>query len=269
MMLIGTSGYDYPELKGIFYPADMPRKDFLPYYASIFNALELNSTFYGMPTAERMISFYERAQNPDFKFCVKANQLLTHQIDKNWKNYAADFKSAVLPLLEKNALADILVQFPESFHYTPENRFYLSDLINELKDFPTVIEFRHKEWIRDSVLEGLNKRNTGIVFCDMPQLKNLPNGMTHEKSARLPFIGDTAYIRFHGRNNNAWYAQEGSVPHMERYNYEYSEDELKSFIPVIRTAEQMGKKVQMYFNNHPNGNGFKNAMLLMELLREK
>ena len=57
-ILIGTSGYDHPELKGNFYPLDLPRKDFLLYYSTKFSALEINSTFYGMPDAERMDSFF-------------------------------------------------------------------------------------------------------------------------------------------------------------------------------------------------------------------
>ena len=61
-LLIGTSGYDYPEWKGVFYPEDLKRKDFLSYYATQFNALELNNTFYNMPTAERLLSFYERSE---------------------------------------------------------------------------------------------------------------------------------------------------------------------------------------------------------------
>ncbi len=60
-ILIGTSGYDYPEWRGVFYPAGLKRADFLPYYATQFNALELNSSFYNMPTAERLLSFWERS----------------------------------------------------------------------------------------------------------------------------------------------------------------------------------------------------------------
>ena len=62
-LLIGTSGYDYPEWKGVFYPEDLKRKDFLSYYATQFNALELNNTFYNMPTAERLYSLrYDQLQ---------------------------------------------------------------------------------------------------------------------------------------------------------------------------------------------------------------
>ena len=61
-ILIGTSGYDHPELKGSFYPLNLARKDFLSYNSTKFNALEINSTFYGMPTAERIKSFYDRTE---------------------------------------------------------------------------------------------------------------------------------------------------------------------------------------------------------------
>lgn len=216
-LLIGTSGYDYPEWKGVFYPEDLKRKDFLSFYATQFNALELNNTFYNMPTAERLLSFYERSEGK-LNFSVKANRLLTHGIGTDWQVAAKDFKEALKPLNEKERLSAVLFQLPESFHYTNDNRIYLAKLIAEFEGFPVMIEFRHKEWIRESVFEGLEMRKTGIVFCDMlmchlaqmsiisnyangakrrmPQLKNLPDGTV----MKTPFIGSNAYIRLHGRN---------------------------------------------------------------------
>lgn len=260
-ILIGTSGYDHPELKGSFYPKDLPRKDFLSFYSTKFNALELNSTFYGMPTAERITSIYERSGGR-LKFSIKLNQLLTHQIGRDWRDQAELFKAAMKPVLEKQALATVLVQFPESFQYTKENRFYLSELLKVLYPLPCVVEFRHRDWIRDSVFAGLNTRNAGIVFCDMPQLKNLPDGF----SLQTPFIGPNAYIRLHGRNQNGWYAQVAKGEETHRYDYEYSKNELAGFIPIIEKAHEEGKQVQLYFNNHPKGTGFKNALELQEMI---
>lgn len=200
-LLIGTSGYDYPEWKGVFYPEDLKRKDFLIFYATQFNALELNNTFYNMPTAERLLSFYERSEGK-LNFSVKANRLLTHEIGTDWQVAAKDFKEALKPLNEKERLSAVLFQLPESFHYTNDNRIYLAKLIAEFEGFPVMVEFRHKEWIRESVFEGLEKRKAGIVFCNMPQLKNLPDGTL----MKTPFIGKNAYIRLHGRNEWAWYA---------------------------------------------------------------
>ncbi len=262
-ILIGTSGYDHPELKGSFYPADLPRKDFLEFYSTRFNALEINSTFYGMPTAERMLSFYERSEGR-VKFSVKACRLLTHEVKQDWFLQAQAFRTAVLPLLEKNVLSTVLVQFPESFHYTDNNRFYLSALIKAFDELPVVIEFRHRSWIRESVFAGLEERKAGIVFCDMPPLKNLPDGFT----LGTPFIGTNAYIRLHGRNQSGWYVSvedDGNGGDRPRYNYEYSESELKTFLPVIKKAQEEGRTVQMFFNNHPKGTGFKNALQMKKL----
>ena len=281
-LFIGTSGYDYPEWKGVFYPEDLKRKDFLIFYATQFNSLELNNTFYNMPTAERLLSFYERSEGR-LNFSVKANRLLTHEIGADWQVAAKDFKEALKPLNEKERLSAVLFQLPGSFHYTNDNRIYLAKLIGEFEGFPVMIEFRHKEWIRESVFEGLEKRKAGIFFCDMPmchlaqmsiisthandtkrrmpQLKNLPDGTV----MGTPFIGKNAYIRLHGRNEGAWYAYvpkvqtsiisahangakatytvEESPNGSVRYCYDYSDEELAQFVPIIKAAEREGKKV--------------------------
>ena len=282
-VLIGTSGYDYPEWKGVFYPQDLKRKDFLSYYATQFNALELNSTFYNMPTAERLYSFYQRSEGR-IQFSIKANRLLTHETDSTWQTTAEDFKTALIPLEQKGCLSAVLFQMPESFHYTRDNRIYLANLIQKFEGFPVMIEFRHREWIKDSVFEGLEKQNAGIVFCDMPRLKNLPDGTL----TKTPFIGNNAYFRLHGRNAGAWYAHApkaqtsiisthangakatyaaGEFPGgSARYCYDYSENELTQFVPIINAAVREEKKVQVYFNNHPNGSGAKNGLKLKEMI---
>lgn len=262
-LLIGTSGYDYPEWKGVFYPEDLKRKDFLIFYATQFNALELNNTFYNMPTAERLMSFYERSEGK-LNFSVKANRLLTHEIGADWQVAAKDFKEALKPLNEKERLSAVLFQLPESFHYTNDNRIYLAKLIAEFEGFPVMIEFRHKEWILESVFEGLEKRKVGIVFCDMPQVKNLPDGTV----MKTPFIGSSAYIRLHGRNEGAWYTAGESLNGSARYCYDYSDEELAQFVPIIKQAKREGKKVQVYFNNHPNGSGAMNGLKLKEMIEK-
>lgn len=262
-ILIGTSGYDHPELKGSFYPENLARKNFLEYYSTKFNALEINSTFYGLPTRERMNSFYERSQGR-LKFSIKLTRTLTHEIDRFWKTQAEEFKNSLIPLQEKSALACVLVQFPESFDYTTESRQYLAALLKELSPLSCVVEFRNRNWIRQSVFDGLKERNTGIVFCDMPQCAS---PFQNSSQIKTPFIGTNAYIRMHGRNENGWYARTNYGEETKRYDYEYSIEELKSFIPIIKTAQNEGRQVQLYFNNHPKGIGFKNALQLSELIK--
>ena len=274
-ILLGTSGYDYPEWKGVFYPQNLKRKDFLSYYASQFNALELNNTFYNMPTAERMLSFYDRGEGR-LNFSVKANRLLTHEVGADWILQAKYFRDAVGPLLEKSALCTVLFQFPQSFHYTNENRIYLAKLIDEFKDFPVVVEFRHNEWIKESVLAGLSQRNASIALCDMPELKYLPKLELSDEKPVVPEAlegppspySSIFYLRLHGRNAYSWYADSATPNGSSRYTYDYSDNELKEFVPVIQNVILTGKKPIVFFNNHPNGSGAKNAKRLFELLKE-
>ena len=260
-LLIGTSGYDYPEWKGTFYPETLKRKDFLSYYSTVFNALEVNSSFYSMPTAERLLSFYERSEGR-VQFSIKASRLLTHEITPRWNDAALEFKDAIAPLAQKGKLCAVLFQFPQSFRYTDGNRIYLARLIGAFAGYPVLIEFRHAEWIRDSVFEGLAERGAGLVYCDMPKLAQLPDG----KSVQSPFIGPNAYIRLHGRNAAAWYTSDATPNGSGRYCYDYSDAELAGFVPVIAKARSEGRQVQVYFNNHPDGSGAKNAKRLKELM---
>ena len=275
-ILIGTSGYDYPEWKSVFYPPELKRADFLPYYSTQFNAVELNSTFYNMPTADRLLSFYDRSQGK-LNFSIKANRLLTHEIAPSWDAHAADFKLALLPLLEKDKLCSVLFQFPQSFHYTNDNRIYLAKVIEAFENFPVVIEFRHKEWIRPSVFEGLIQRNASVAFCDMPELPSLPSSNFHS-DLYSTLVGLSLYIRLHGRNAQAWYASSPSLAEpahalatpqnnaSARYTYNYSPSELQKFVPIIQSTAASNRKVQVYFNNHPQGNGAVNAMELMKMI---
>lgn len=262
-ILIGTSGFDYPEWKGSFYPENLRRDDFLEFYATQFNALEINNTFYNMPQETRFHRFYERTEGK-LQFSIKANKTLTHEIPQNWKANAEQMQLGINPLLFKGVLSGLLFQFPQSFHYTPENRFYLADLIEYFKNYPVIIEFRHQEWIRESVLNGLAERKVSVAFCDMPQLKYLPDG----RKCGTPFIGPDAYIRLHGRNSNAWYSSGNTPNGSGRYDYNYSEEELKSFIPVVLSATEENRKVQVYFNNHPRGSGAKNAGQFQNILKK-
>lgn len=261
-ILIGTSGYDYPEWKGVFYPPELSRKEFLSYYVTQFNALELNNTFYSMPTSQRMKSFIERAEEKLF-FSVKANKVLTHEISRSWKDDASTFKQAIFPILEKSLLSSILFQFPQMFHYTTENRVFLFKILQEFSDFPVVVEFRHREWIKESVFEGLEKLNVSPVFCDMPNLKYLPQ-VEFNNSLYAKMYGPQVYLRLHGKNATNWYAKEENSS--IRYDYDYSKTELLEFVPIIHMIKNAGKFAQVFFNNHPKGSSALNGKLLQEMI---
>ncbi len=128
-----------------------------------------------MPTADRLRSFYERSEER-VQFSIKANRLLTHEITPRWADAVTEFKSAVAPLAQRGKLCAVLFQFPQGFRYTDENRIYLARLIGAFAGYPVLIEFRHAEWIRPSVFQGLTERGAGLVYCDLPKLAQLPDG---------------------------------------------------------------------------------------------
>lgn len=192
---IGTSGFDYPEWKGIFYPAELKRKDFLSYYSTVFNALEINSTFYNMPSMKQMLSFYERSEGR-LTFSIKANRCLTHEISRDWKEQAKTFEKAIEVLGNYDVLGPVLFQLPPTFDYSVANRKFLANLLQEFKNFKPVVEFRNPGWIKESVFEGLVSRSASLVFVDMPQQIKKADGLVI-----TPFIGANAYIRYHNRPN--------------------------------------------------------------------
>jgi len=251
---IGTSGYDYPEWKGIFYPEKLPRKDFLSFYATHFNALELNNTFYNMPTKERIESYVERSEGK-LHFSLKVPKIFTHEVGCNLQTASAELKAAVSPMVEEELLTSFLFQFPHNFDYSVENRKYLSCLLNEFKDYHCVVEFRNKNWSRASVFESLVLRNTSIAFPDMPKV------IEYVDKKMSSFVGPEAYGRLHARQSNTWYSDSTE----ERYHY--SEGEMLKFLPGIKLAFAEGRRCQFYFNNDPNGSGLLNALMLREMVK--
>ena len=256
MLLIGTSGYDYKEWQGIFYPETVKQANFLSYYATQFNSLELNGTYYKMPTVRQMQNMITRTDGK-VQFTVKAFQGLTHAPDKTqYQPLAAEFKKALEPLQNNSVLLCALLQFPESFHYEKDQRIYLDLLTKELSDIPVVVEMRNAKWQNDQVYNALRQRQIGWCITDNPALKNLP---------KLDYIitSPIAYLRFHGRNSQMWY----NGDNISRYDYLYTDVELQSFINPIRHLLQNTKIVQIFFNNHAKSQATINAKKIEMLLK--
>jgi uncharacterized protein YecE (DUF72 family) len=255
-LLIGTSGYDYPEWKGGFYPEKLARSKFLEYYSEHFNSLELNGTFYRMPTAAQMRNMVIRSGG-NVRFTVKAFQELTHAAEKSrYMLLAAEFKKALEPLMAEKVLLCALLQFPESFHYDKQERVYLDLLLKEMADIPVVVEMRNVGWQHDQMYNALQDRNVGWCITDNPSLKNLPK-------ADFMYTSDIAYMRFHGRNADMWYKGDN----VTRYDYLYSDSELQSFVNPIVELLQHTKIVQLFFNNHAKSQATVNARKIEMLLK--
>ena len=252
---IGTSGYDYPEWKGVFYPDELSRTEFLGYYSERFDTLEINYTYYGQPKAETLQSMIERTRKP-IDFSIKAHRSLTHERNTGGLSSAArEFRTGVEPLVKTDRLAAVLLEFPFSFHYTPDERRYLAKVLGTLEGLPLVVEFRNAEWYGARVIESLRQRNVGLCVVDLPRLEGLPPLSDLVTS-------DIAYIRFHGRNaENWWTGDSGS-----RYEYRYSQDELSGWIPRLESMGAQAKKTRIYFNNHRRGDAVSNAKELVSLV---
>lgn len=164
---IGCSGYYYPRWKNKFYPADMTPKNWLAYYSSVFNTVELNGTFYRKPKLSDLKKYAELTPE-DFTFAVKMSRYITHVQRLKEKQSILDFQE-LIRLGMNNKVACFLFQMPPSFHYSDEN---LERIINNVPHTQqSVVELRHLSWWNTNVKEGFE--NAGITFCnvDFPGLE--------------------------------------------------------------------------------------------------
>jgi uncharacterized protein YecE (DUF72 family) len=252
--MIGTSGFSYNDWVGPFYPEGTKRPEMLAYYAGQFPLVELDFTYYQMPGLVR--------KSPArFLFAVKANQKITHDVSLSPAEKQAvsqSFNQSLIPLREEGKLACILLQFPQSFHCSDFNRDFLGNFKTWLPETPLVVEFRHRSWVNDATFSFLKEMNYNFCCVDEPDLPGLfpPLAVT---------TGEIAYLRFHGRNKEKWwnYKEAG-----ERYDYLYSDGELREWLPKLRKMETESKTVMVLFNNCHFGQAARNALKMQKLLFE-
>ncbi len=254
MLRIGTSGFSYDDWIGPVYPEGLPAREHLQFYASLFSTVELNVTYYRVPAAST-VTGWARKTPDDFLFAVKAYGELTHQRESH---DFAGFVAALAPLIEARKLGCVLAQFPYSFHPTDENKEYLRRLRAGFGDLPLVVELRNAGWVSDETFALLRAENLGYCCVDEPRLKGLMPPIAVATS-------DVAYVRFHGRNYAKWYAHEEA---WERYNYTYSESELREWLPKLEQLEEEAPLTLVYFNNHFQGQATKGARDLSQLRLE-
>ncbi len=253
-LLIGTSGYSYTDWVGKVYPEGTDKSDFLTLYAERFSFTELNFSYYRMPTSSTLGAIASKAP-PDFAFAVKAHQAMTHDRGESWEQQAEAFLSALAGVSTTFTLRGVLLQFPYSFHYTPENRRYLASLTDALASLRLYVEFRNADWDRDDVYAEMERRGLSLVIPDMPRLDRLP-----KITPRL--TSPHAYLRFHGRNAGSWW----KGTNVTRYDYLYSRAELEEWSgPVFDLADQ-AETITIAFNNHYAGQAVANAEQMIELL---
>jgi uncharacterized protein YecE (DUF72 family) len=238
---IGTSGWYYDEWVGPFYER---KKGMFTAYSKVFDTTEINSTFYRYPTP-RIVQGWYRSAPPGFLFAMKLPKLISH--DK-WLGHGEDveddtdrFIELVRPLAEK--AGPILIQLRPKFNFDEHAETLESYLESLPRNFEWAVEFRHKSWLRDETYGMLERNNVAYTIVDEPLLP--PE--TH-------VTADFAYIRWHGHGTRPW------------YNYEYTPDQLGSWLPKVEETTRKARKTYGYFNNHYSANAVKNAVEILEML---
>lgn len=235
---IGTSGWTYEHWKGRFYPADLPKKRWFDYYASQFQAVEVNATFYRTFNDQTYQNWRQRAPQ-GFGYVLKAPQLITH------RKYLLDVGEDIRTFYQSCALLEdkfemILLQV------SPNMPYDLKRLRIALSAFPdpsrVAVEFRRTEWLTTETMDML--RRLGATFCDV-------DSPQHRLSGYL--TSSRAYLRLHGQSN--WYA------------YNYSDDELMGICELARRLVLQGAtQVYIFFNNDYDGHAPANALALKAML---
>jgi uncharacterized protein YecE (DUF72 family) len=227
---IGCSSYYNSRWKGVFYPEEMPSKQWFYFYCQYFNTYEINATFYKAPTIRTLTTWYNKAPEV-FTYAVKAPKQITH-IKKfvDCKEDITQFYDICREGL-KDKLGLILFQLPPSFSYTEERLDLILSSLNP--DFRNVVEFRNESWWHDDVYASLAKNN--ITFCTV----NYPKLPT-----KVVDTTQTGYVRLHG-NPQLFYS-------------EYSEDELRMLYSDIVSQDNFNE-VYVYFNNTASSAAIINA----------
>jgi uncharacterized protein YecE (DUF72 family) len=293
MIRIGTCSWAEKTLveSGEFYPREAKTAEArLRYYASHFDTVEIDSTYYAIPD-QRTSWLWDSRTPHDFIFHVKVYGALTgHAIDPRTlpgdmrellgrapatgrSIYVRDrevvqliarrFTEALLPLRRAGKLGLMIFQFPPWFNFTPSNLDYIAFCKHLVGDLALAVEFRHGSWLTSQkapmVFEFLRANNVTYVAADEPQ---------YGSAVTVPFVprvtADTAYFRFHGRNSENWLKR--NVETSLRYAYSYSDSELKEFTPALKEADEQAKATYAMFNNCYRGNATSNAKRFKELL---
>jgi uncharacterized protein YecE (DUF72 family) len=274
-----------------WYPSDVKSAEArLRYYAERFDTVEVDSTYYGLPS-ERNAELWAERTPPGFVFHVKAFGMLTRhgirpqqlpvalrhahdlELDRHGRivhppeelreTVFSWFSSALSPLRETGRLGLILLQFPPYFTAEVRNREYILRAAKLLAPDPVAVEFRHASWVADDVLPEtlafLGDNHLAYVCVDEPRLDS-PTVLPPVAAVTAP----DAYVRFHGRNAATWNARVGSAA--ERFRYLYSDEELSEWTGTIHTLAAEAETTYVMFNNCYADYAPRNARQLSGLL---
>jgi len=273
-VLIGCSGWSFEDWVGRFYPVALARKkeDWLRYYASYFNTVEINSTFYRFSNGIMLDGWIRKGRSlKDFEYSVKMPRRVTHEAmvemegDRAGIAASAFEESCAKPLAQNDLLGSILIQLSPHFHHGDESLIVMEKVLQAIdtEKYHYAVEFRHRSWLGDdrtrldpTTAKLLSSYNVANVLVDGPSFPKVQD-----------VTADHAYVRLHGRNYGPWFDEEREEDsRVSRYNYLYSEEELIPWKETIANLEGTVKDVRVYFNNSERAKGAKNAFQLMDML---
>ena len=278
---------------GVFYPPGTDSaEERLRYYASSFPIVEVDATYYALPT-RRMGELWLQRTPPHFTFDIKAHALMTGQptevkrlpkeireglpleLQARQRIYAKDlpadlldavwaaFRDGIMPLHSAGKLGAVFLQYPRWVFPSNESREAILEAQCRLGDIGLAVEFRNRSWLNEKNAERtlgfLDEHRIPFVMVDAPQ------GMR----SSLPLITavtspELAVVRFHGRRVETWEAR--NIPVVERFRYLYSEAELGEWVPRIREASVQVSDLHVLMNNCYANYGTTNAREIAALL---
>ena len=231
---IGCSGYYYAAWKNKFYPSGLQPKNWLAYYSTVFNTVELNGTFYRTPKLTDL-NKYEAIVPHNFTFAVKVSKYITHILKlKDSRQHIQDFQNLIREGLG-NKCSHFLFQLPPSFHYNEEN---LEKIVSNIPHQScNVIELRHISWWNQHVEKVFSQ--AGFTFCNV----DFPGMNTYFIHTSPHF-----YLRLHGNP--------------ELFKSSYSKESLQNFYAQF---PEDAESCNVYFNNTYYEAGYTNALQLIDL----
>lgn len=237
---IGTSGWHYDDWRGIFYPDKLPKTKWLEFYARHFPTLELNNTFYRLPTENAFAHWYDSSP-PNFTFAVKVSRYITHiKRLKDCADEVSNFMSRAILLKDK--LGPLLYQLPPGLHRDDDR---LASFLAILpRGYKHAIEFRHESWFTDEVYNILRQYGVALCIFDMPSL-----------ASPLTATANFVYIRFHGSES--------------LYSSNYSDEEMSTWAKKIAHLANNLESVFIYFNNDIAGYALQNAVTIRGYLEKR
>ena len=235
---VGCSGWHYEHWRGLYYPQESPKAEWLSFYAQRFDTVELNNSFYRLPS-ENAVATWQSSTPDNFVFAVKVSRFITHV--KRLRNLDSAVENFVSRAdLLKGKLGPLLYQLPPSMKRNDE---LLQDFLSALPSrYQHVVEFRDESWIDEKVFDILRRHNVGLCVFDMPGL-----------CCPLVATSDFVYIRFHGSQG--------------LYSSRYSDQELAEWADRIAGLGQRIKASYSYFNNDAEAFAVENAIKLKNLLQ--